>query len=293
MSMILVITGPTGVGKTKLSVQLAKIYNGEIINADSMQIYKGLDIGTAKVTQNEKEGIQHHLLNIKETYETYNIYEYQKDCREKIEEIKRKHKIPIIVGGTGLYIKAALYDYQLSSEEEKDDDFAELTNEEIKKQILEKEPDIEIDFQNRRRIVRYLNKIKKETLIEKQNPKLLYEDVIFIGLTTDIDTLYTRIDRRVDNMLLDLIDEVKELYKKDPSSRTLQTAIGYKELIDFFNDKATFKESIELIKKNSRNYAKRQYTFFKNQLDIKWFNVNYEDFSKTIKDVISYIERGL
>ena len=288
--MILVIGGPTGVGKTKLSVELAKIYNGEIINGDSTQVYKGMDIGTAKVTKEEKQGIPHHLFDIREPSEEYNLYAYQQDCRNKIDEIKKKRKIPILVGGTGLYLKAALYDYHLSFEEEKDEDFLNLSNEEIYKEILKSEPDIEIDSHNRRRLVRTLNKIRKETLLEEQTPTLLYDDVLFIGLTTDIETLYIKTDARFDQMLYTLVDEVKSLYKKYPNSRALQTAIGYKELIDFFQDKKTFKESVDLIKKKTRNYAKRQHTFFRNQMDIAWFSVNYTDFGKKIQEVVYYIE---
>lgn len=289
--MIICIVGPTCVGKTKLSVELAKIYNGEIINADSTQVYKGMDIGTAKVTPEEKKGIQHHLFDIVDPTEDYNLYTYQRDCREKIDEIKAKRKIPIIVGGTGLYIKAALYDYHLSYEEEKDEEFLELSNEEIYNEILKKEPGIEIDSHNRRRLVRTLNKINKETMFEKQNPTLLYKDVIFIGLTTDTEELYERINKRFDQMLCPLVDEVKSLYKKYPTSRALQTAIGYKELIDFFEDNMSFKDSVDLIKKATRNYAKRQYTFFRNQMEITWFNVDFNNFENTIKSISAFIEK--
>ena len=289
--MIIVITGPTGVGKTKLSIELSKIYNGEVINADSMQVYKELDIGTAKASSLERAGIPHHLLDIRNLNEDYNIFAYQGDCRSKIEEIKSRHKIPIIVGGTGLYIKGALYDYKLSKENEKDKDFNELSNEEIYNELISYDPDLVVDKNNRRRLVRYLNKKRKETLITNEEPKLLYDDVIFIGLTTNTENLYQIIDKRVDQMVLaGLVDEVKTLHKKYPNSRALNTAIGYKELIDFFDDKSTFNNSIALIKKNSRNYAKRQYTFFNNQLNLTWFNVNYENFNMTINEVVNYIE---
>ena len=289
--MIIVITGPTGVGKTKLSIELSKIYNGEVINADSMQIYKELDIGTAKATLKEREGIPHHLLDIKSLDEDYNLFAYQTDCRNKITEIKSHHKIPIIVGGTGLYIKAALYDYKLSAEDEKDEEFNELSNAEIYNELINYDKDLVIDQNNRRRLVRYLNKKRKETLITSSEPKLLYDDVIFIGLTTDTDNLYRIIDNRVDKMIISgLVDEVKNLHNKYPQSRALNTAIGYKELIAFFDNQDTFNNSINLIKKNSRNYAKRQYTFFNNQLNLKWFNVNYDNFNTTINDVINYIE---
>lgn len=289
--MIIVITGPTGVGKTKLSIQLAKIYNGEIINADSMQIYEGMNVGTAKVTKEEKRGVVHHLLDIRKIDEEYSVFSYQRDCRAKIKEIKEKNKIPIIIGGTGLYIKAALYDYQFSEEEEKDNPFEEFSNEELYSEIIKYDKEIDIDRNNRRRLVRTLNKIRKETMLESQNPKEFYNDIFWIGLTTDTQELYTLIDKRVDKMLLDLVDEVKTLYERNKDSKALQTAIGYKELIEFFENKTTFKECIKAIKKNSRNYAKRQYTFLKNQLNVKWFSVNYENFSKTIDEIVNYIEQ--
>ena len=289
--MIIVIAGPTAVGKTKLSVQLAKIYNGEIINADSTQVYEGIDIGTAKVTKEEKQRVPHHLIDIKKLNEEYSVFSYQKDCRAKIEEIKAKNKIPIIVGGTGFYIKAALYDYQFSEEVEKDDLFENLSNEELYKEIIDYDSDIEIDKNNRRRLVRTVNKIRKETMIEGQTPKLLYDDVIWIGLTADTEKLYELINKRADGILIDLVDEVKALYETYHDSKELQTAIGYKELIDFFENKTTFRDSVETIKKNIRNYAKRQYTFLKNQLDLQWFQVNYDDFSKTIDEVAFYIDQ--
>ncbi len=289
--MIIVITGPTAVGKTKLSIELAKIYNGEIINADSTQVYRGLNIGTAKVTPSEKEGIPHHLLDIKEPNEDYNLFEYQKDCRACIANIKAKNKIPILVGGTGLYIKAALYNYNLSEETQKDNEYLELSNEDIYKQIMAYDNTLNVDKHNRRRLVRYLNKIAKETLISQAPLKLLYDDVIFIGLTTATENLYTKINERFDKMLIGLVDEVKLLYQQYPGSRVLHSAIGYKELISFFDNQSTFTESINQIKQNTRNYAKRQYTFFNNQLPIKWFNTNYDDFQKTINEVIDYIEK--
>ena len=159
--MIICIVGPTAVGKTKLSVELAKIYNGEIINADSMQIYKGLDIGTAKVTKEEMQHIKHHLLSIKEVEEDYTVFDYQKDARKKIDEIKSKGKIPILVGGTGYYIKSALYDYEFNLEEKDNrSDYNDLSNEEINRRIDNYECGFIYDRDNRQRIIRLLNKLE-------------------------------------------------------------------------------------------------------------------------------------
>ncbi len=289
--MIIVLVGPTAVGKTKLSIELAKIYNGEIINADSTQVYRGLNIGTAKVTEREKSGIPHHLIDICSPCEEYNLYNYQKDCREAIAAIQKRNKVPIIVGGTGLYIKAALYNYELTSEASKDMDFASLTNEQIYEKIMAYDNTIVIDSHNRRRLVRCLNKIQKSTYQKPKDLSIIYNDVYFIGLTTDQEILYEKINSRFDTMLVDLVDEVKDLYRQYPSSRVLQSAIGYKELISFFNDECTFKDSIAKIKQNTRNYAKRQYTFFRHQLPVKWFTTDYADFTNTINAVVNYIEK--
>ena len=291
MKKILVITGPTAVGKTKLSIELAKKYNGEIINADAVQVYKGLDIGSAKVTEEEKEGIPHYLLSIKEVDEDYTIYHYQKDCREKIKEIQDRGKIPIIVGGTGLYIKAALYDYKLTEEKEKDT-YDNLTNEELYKKLTELDKDIIIDKNNRRRLIRAINYYKEnnKSINKNKTDKLLY-DALFIGLTTDRQILYNEINKRGDKMIENgLIDEVKSFYDKGVKTKPLLNAIGYKEVYSYLDRNISKEEMIEKIKQNSRHYAKRQYTFFNHQLKIKWFETDYNDFNNTIKEVESYID---
>lgn len=287
--MIIVITGPTAVGKTKMSVELAKIYNGEIINADSTQVYKGMDIGTAKATKQEMKGVKHHLLDICDVTENYTVYDYQKDARAKIDEIKSKGHIPILVGGTGLYIKAALYNYDFVDTENLDyvDD---LTNEEIIAKIKEIDSGLEIDYNNRRRLVSTLKMLLSEDNQVLDKDHLLYDDVLFIGLTTNRDILYERIDKRFDEMIIPLIDEVKAFYKKGINSKALNTAIGYKELYKFFDDEETLVNVVEECKKNSRNYAKRQYTWFNNQMDIRWFNVDFSDFSSTINEVATFID---
>lgn len=286
--MIIVITGPTAVGKTKLSVALAKIYNGEIINADSTQVYKGMDIGTAKVTKEEMEGVKHHLLDIKEVTDDYSVFDYQRDARKKIEEIQSKGKVPILVGGTGYYIKAALYNYVFDEETLKKD-YSDLSLEEIAKKLNNFQ--VDVDKNNRRRCVRLLEKLESDTYQEQKDFKLLYDDVLFIGLTTDRDVLYERINQRLDDMFIDLVDEVKPFYLKKVKSKALQTAIGYKELYEFFDNKKTLREVNELIKQTTRNYAKKQYTWFNNQMNIKWFNVDFDNFSNTINEIVSYIEK--
>ena len=281
--MILCIVGPTGVGKTKLSIELAKYYNAVIINGDSMQVYKELNIGTAKVTNEEKCGIPHYLFDIKDVNEMYTVYDYQRDLRKIIDNNKNKNII--IVGGTGLYIKAGLYNY-IFNEEDSNNNYDNLTNEELYELVLKKDEYCDIHINNRKRMIRFLN--KSDSLKDKDN--LLY-DVRFIGLTCDRDTLYKRINLRVDKMIDDgLIDEVKSLYDRGIKSKSVMTGIGYKELYDYFDGNINLDDAVELIKKRSRKYAKRQYTWFNNQMDINWFNVDFDNFNNTINEIIGYIE---
>lgn len=296
MTKIIVITGPTGVGKTKLSILLAKRYNGEIINADSMQIYKNLNIGTAKVTEEEKEGVIHHLLDIKEVDEDYSIYNYQKDCRNTIKDIIKRNKTPIIVGGTGLYIKSALYDYKLDEQPIKEE-FNDISTEDLYQMLIKLDPKSEnnIDKHNRRRIISAINHYKNtnESITDNKTNKLLY-DCIFIGLTTDRENLYNIINNRVDTMVKNgLVEEVKYFYDKNIRSKALMTGIGYKELYKFFDKEISLEQAIYDIKRNSRRYAKRQYTFFNHQLPIKYFDTNYNNFNGTYEEVCKYIDKNL
>ena len=282
--MIIVVCGPTGVGKTKMSVELAKKYDAVILNADSMQVYKELNIGTAKVTEEEKQGVPHYLFDIKEPDEMYTVFDYQRDLRNKLEEFKDRNIV--IVGGTGLYIKAALYNYEFNVEEESNT-YDELTNEELYEKVHEIDPTSLTHVNNRKRLIRELN--RKGTPTNKN--ELLYP-AIFIGLTTDRDTLYERINKRVDIMVeLGLVEEVKNVIEKyGDELLTSMQAIGYKELYDYFDGNITLDEALELIKQRSRKYAKRQYTWFNNQMDVKWFDVDFNDFNNTINDCIDYIE---
>lgn len=297
MKKIIVIVGPTGVGKTKLSIELAKKYQGEIINADAMQVYKGLNIGTAKITEEEKENISHYLFDIKEVTEEYSIYEYQKDCRKIIEDILKKGKTPILVGGTGLYIKSALYDYQLEEKKLDTDSYEDIATEILYQQLIEldKKAIDKIDENNRRRIINALifYKQNKYSITENKTDKLLY-DAIFIGLTTERENLYQLINKRVDKMIKnDLLKEVEGFYQQQIFTKPLLGGIGYKEIYQYFNKELSKEEAIELIKRNSRRYAKRQYTFFNHQLPVKWFQTNYSNFDYTVKEVSDYIDNTI
>lgn len=282
--MIYVICGPTGVGKTKLSVSLAIHFNGIVVNADSMQVYKNLNIGTAKVTEEEKEGVPHLLFDVVSPTKMYTIFDYQRDLRRVIDE--NKGKDIILVGGSGLYIKAGLYDYKFALEESHKT-FDEYSNEELLEMVKKKDSTSDIHVNNRKRLIRKLN--QKEVSLD--GDKLLF-DAKFIGLTTSREKLYDRINKRVDKMMEDgLLEEVKSLYDEGIRSKAIMTGIGYKELYEYFDNKLSLEEAISLIKSRSRHYAKRQYTWFNNQMDVKWFDVDFDNFNNTVNEVIEYLEK--
>ena len=284
---IIVIVGPTGVGKTKLSIELAKKINAVIINGDSMQVYKSLDIGTAKIKESEKEGIEHYLFDICTPLEDYNIYKYQQDGRYLLDKFIKENRNVIIVGGSGLYLKSLLYDYKFQ-EESIQDDYHDLTNEEILKEI-KKNHETDIHVNNRKRLIRELNKIKNGNNIKTDIYKKLY-DFTIIGLTCPRDKLYEIVDKRVDMMIEEgLVTEVKNLYNQGIRSKAIETGIGYKELYAYFDKQVTLEDAINNIKKNTRHFIKRQYTFFKHQMDVNWVNVNFQDFKETIQESLKII----
>ena len=291
MQDIIVIVGPTGVGKTKLSIELANRLGAEIINGDSVSIYKNLNIGSAKPTVTEREGIVHHLIDIREVDEEYSVYDYQKDARELIDSLSKQNKRIIIVGGTGLYIKAALYDYNFTKEEVKNN-YDVLSIDELISKIKNYNYEIKKDdLNNRRRLVRLLNKLENNEVIDNNKDKLLY-NIKVIGLTTDREVLYNRINKRVDLMIQNgLVEEVTYLKDKYKCSRILNSAIGYKEFFDYLYNNKSLEEVIGEIKRNSRRFAKRQYTFFKHQFNTTWFDVDFNNFNNTIYEVYNYIRK--
>lgn len=299
---VLCIVGPTAVGKTKMSIELAKQLNGEIISGDSMQIYRGMDIGTAKATMDERQGIPHHLIDEKNPDEPYSVAAFQQTVRAKMEEIKSRGKLPIIVGGTGLYIKSVLYDYEFAGESESKDideaKYGHLSNEELHAKLaaVDEAGAKDIHPNNRKRVIRALeiyetSGVKKSEMIEKQEHKMIY-DACLIGLTDDRNVLYDRINKRVDTMYeTGLVEEVKALFDEGiPAESQSIRAIGYKELYDYFKGLISLEESKELIKRNSRRYAKRQYTWFNNQMDVTWFKVDVQHFDKTVQEVLTYVQ---
>lgn len=292
MKDIIVIVGPTGVGKTKLSIELAKKLDAEIINGDSVAIYKELDIGSAKPSLEEREGIPHHLIDIRDVEEDYTVFDYQKDVRKTIEEINSRGKRIIIVGGTGLYIKAALYDYNFT-EGTTNNQYEDLTNEELLEKINNFNVELEYipELNNRKRLVRLLNKLENNEEITNNKDNLLYP-VKVIGLTTDRDYLYERINKRVDIMMNNgLLNEINNLKDKYKNSRILNSGIGYKEFNDYLYSNKPLEVVLDEIKQDSRRFAKRQYTFFNHQFNTTWFNVDFNNFNNTIEEVYNYIEK--
>ena len=288
MNKIVVIIGPTGVGKTKLSISLAKYLDAVVINADSMQVYRNLNIGTAKIKENEKEGIKHYLFDICDIEEEYNIYKYQKDGRKLLDKFQKEGKNVVLVGGSGLYIKSLLYDYKFQEEEYKEA-YENLTNQELLEEI-KNHHETDIHVNNRKRLIRELNKIKNNNQIKSDIHKKLY-NFLLIGLTCDREKLYKIVDKRVDLMIEDgLIEEVKALYEKGINSKAINTGIGYKELYSYFKGDISLEEAVKLIKKNTRHFIKRQYTFFKHQMDVTWLNVDFSNFEHTINEAIKIVD---
>jgi tRNA dimethylallyltransferase len=283
---VLAIVGPTASGKTALSIELAKLLNGEIINGDSMQVYKGLDIGTAKITREEMDGIPHHLLDIKEPEEAFSVAEYQSIVRAKIDEILSKGKLPIIVGGTGLYVQSVLYDFQFT-EDRVNEEIRQAYYDELEKEgpenMYAKLQQIDpatakvIHPNNTRRVIRALeiaehSSTQKSAEAQNRGNNPMYRHLI-IGLDIDRELLYERINIRVDTMIdKGLLKEAEGLWKQEIRDVQSVQAIGYKELFGYFNGDTSLEQAVMQLKQNSRRYAKRQFTYFRNKMKIYWID---------------------
>ena len=284
--MLVCIVGPTGSGKTDIALKLADFYHAPIINVDAFQIYQDMNIGTAKIDKDNDAYKKHYLLDIVKPDQTYSVKQYQDDFRRVYKELKNKYQNIIVCGGTGLYLKAALYDYHFEEEESADiSDLDNLSNQELADILNKLDPKAfeTIHMNNRKRVIRAIqiartHEINKSESIDKQEHKLVIdEEVKFLFLNPDRKTLYENINQRVDKMFeLGLVDEVKNLLNKYQLSNTAKAAIGYKEVISYLNNECSFEECKELIKKRSRNYAKRQVTFFKHQLPCQEFTTREE-----------------
>ncbi|MHD0316334.1 tRNA (adenosine(37)-N6)-dimethylallyltransferase MiaA [Fusobacterium sp. THCT1E2] len=279
----LVIAGPTGVGKTDLSIKLAKLMKADIFSADSAQVYKGMNIGTAKITAEEMQGIKHYMLDIVEPVKKYNVGDYQKDVDNILKGKEAEGKNIILTGGTGLYISSVTEGLSslpagnpILREELLKKDIDELYNELT---AVDPEAALEIHKNNRRRVERALEVFKltgeKFSVLSKKNIKGNNYNFLKVALERDRDILYERINMRVDIMLeKGLLEEVEELYKKYGENLRKINIIGYTQLIDYFNNNCTFEEAVENIKRDSRRYAKRQFTWFKNDPSYTWYDLD-------------------
>ena len=306
---IIVISGPTGIGKSKVAVELAKkLGNAEIISSDSMQIYKEMSIGTAKVTDEEMSGIKHHMIDEVSIHDNFSVYDYQKKTKKLISDMNKRGTIPIIIGGTGLYINSLLYKLDFSSEAE-DKELREKLNKEVelygKEHLYNKLKELDPEYAEKLsvndtfRIIRALEVIYKSgNKYSEENKNFReyndeYDKLIYI-LQTDREFLYDRINKRVDKMFAaGLLDEVKDIIK-DMSSEEIASnrallAIGYKELISYLQGEITYERAVELIKQKSRNYAKRQLTWFRRESEANFIDMNFEDIDKTVNTIYNDI----
>lgn len=295
---VIAIVGPTASGKTALSLELAKRFNGEIINGDSMQVYRGMSIGTAKISIEEMQGVPHHLLDIKEPEESFSVAEYQGLVRGKIEEIQSRGKLPILVGGSGLYVQAVLFDYRFTDGQVDEkvraalyEELEQYGTQHMHDKLMAMDPATDIHPNNTRRVIRALEILESGEQQADRSLALspMYNEVI-IGLDIDRDVLYQRINERVDAMLEQgLLDEVAAL--RDRGVRDTQSiqAIGYRELYGFLEGTVDFGEAVSQLKQNSRKYAKRQFTYFKNKLPIFWIDA-LADLEKNIQEIETFMQ---
>lgn len=298
MKKVLVIAGPTASGKSDFAIECAKRFHGTIISGDSIQVYQGFDIGSGKIKEEEMQGIPHLLLDIKQPQEEYSVSDFQKEAREKIEACDN---LPIIVGGTGLYLKACLYDYVFEDEQEDcgvDENLANLSNEELYEMLVQVDPDQakKIHPNNRRRVERSLSiyqrtGIPQSKQIEAQNHKMVY-DAMIVGLDMDRQILYERINKRVEKMFEEgLLQEVQGLLSNgvtfdDPPMK----GIGYREFEPYFKNECSLEEVKEMIQRNSRRYAKRQWTWLKHQFPVRFFNaLDQKEIDCVYKEIETWI----
>ncbi|HOG62663.1 MAG TPA: tRNA (adenosine(37)-N6)-dimethylallyltransferase MiaA [Sedimentibacter sp.] len=306
MNKIIVIVGPTAVGKTYISVELAKKLNTEIISADSMQIYKGMNIGTAKITEEEKQGIIHHMIDIINPDEEYSVSEFKYDAEKIIDRLLSENRIPIIVGGSGLYVNSLIYDLDFGNTKSNKKlreyytyYYKEHGEDALYDKLLKIDPVAaeKIHKNNIKRIIRALEVYditgvkfsELNTDIRKKSNKY---DCILIGLSMERKVLYERINQRVDEMLSKgLVDEVSSLIKKGYGKNLVSMrGIGYKEIIEYLEGNTDYEEAVNTLKQNTRRFAKRQYTWFLKDENVKWFSMdNPSEIDKTLDSIVEYI----
>ncbi|KRK79957.1 tRNA isopentenyltransferase (tRNA delta(2)-isopentenylpyrophosphate transferase) (IPP transferase) [Companilactobacillus nodensis DSM 19682 = JCM 14932 = NBRC 107160] len=299
LEKVVAVVGPTAVGKSALGLKLAQKFNGEIISGDSMQIYRGLDIGTAKDSPEELSEVPHHLVDISDVTERYTVKDFQQKARRVVENLAENEKNSFVVGGTGFYLNSLIQNLNLGGKADGDN--------ELRKELLkiEKNSGIDglvkvlrdedplamktIDISNARRVIRAIE-VHRETgkSIVDQNNGNQWAEFYLIGLTDDRDKLYARINSRVDKMVeMGLLDEVRPVYDNRDQIPQAKNGIGYKELFPYFEGTATLESCLDEIKKNSRHFAKRQLTYFRNQMDVDWYNISEEpDYQTKIENRI-------
>lgn len=294
---VIVILGPTAIGKSDLGIQLALKYNGEIISGDSMQVYKGLDIGTAKISKQEQALVKHYLIDICEVTESYSVKNFQAQANELIEKISSSDHLPIIVGGTGFYLNALIKEMNLGGDDEIRE--SNLRNELEKKstselyELLKKEDPqsaTTIDAKNKRRLIRAIevNKLTNQTFSNQVDQPNENNEFLLIGLTDVREKIYERINSRVDAMFEQGLEaEAKTLFNNKDQVPQAQMGIGYKELFGYFEGHYPLKEAERLIKRNTRRFAKRQMTYFNNQMIVDWFDIGTDNYLEKIEKKIN------
>lgn len=290
---IIVVLGPTAVGKTVLGIELARKFNGEIISGDSQQVYRQLDIGTAKATSQELALAPHHLIDIKDVTESYSAFDFVNDAKQAILTIQEKGKLPIIVGGTGLYIQSLIEGYHLGGQVNQTQllnyraELEEFTDQELYQLLSENQ--IVIDQLNRRRAIRALE--LKKFAGHTENQEFSYE-VLLVGLNDDRSIIYDRINQRVDKMVdFGLLEEAKWLFENYPEVQASR-AIGYKELFPYFQGAMSLEDCLEKLKQNTRRFAKRQLTWFRNRMQVTFFQISDQAYpDNVIKFVQQFLEK--
>lgn len=303
MNKVICIVGPTGIGKTKASIALAKRFNLPIINGDVIQMFKGVDILSAKIKENEKNGIKHYLIDVLDLSDNYDVAQFKEEATKLIDELNEQGIVPIIVGGSGFYIKALLYDYQFNDTQARDSNskWDQYSNQDLY-QYLEKidpeqakllHPNNRVRVQRAVEIYEITNE-SKTALLARQNHELVF-DALVLGLRMPRAFLYEQINERVEKMLEEgLLREVKSIHEQYPQDDIQPAiAIGYQEMVKYLNGDISYDEAVAQIKQNSRRYAKKQMTWFNNQMDVKWFDVDQGHFDKELAHMEDEVEEFL
>lgn len=299
---LLILVGPTAIGKSQLGVEIAKRFNLEVISGDSMQVYQGMDIGTGKITDEEMGGVQHYMIDVMPPDATFSVHQFQKHVDEIIDEFHEDGRVPFIVGGAGHYIRALIYGYEFDDEDDKEkraltERFEKMGTPILHSRLRSIDPKLaeEIHANNRKRVIRALVKHELSDRISNRigpgyTDEMKY-DTFIVGLTRDRKLIHSNIDARVDKMFeMGLEDEVRNLFQHRSLSKTAGAAIGYKEFLPYFEGEASLNDVKESIKQHTRQYAKRQLTFFRNQLPVKWYDLDTVNTDIIFEDIYQFLQ---